>query len=151
MLAFDYPSPARIAQSWTNLSWVWVTKGDLYAKYDPNGTNVNGREYADKLMDAARTKAHPDPSHKKDSTMKLYRVLGDMSEGNTNRNTHNTNIVLEANATNSAEGAKAILQAAENMDTTMTFAAKGADPKFDDEALYQRCGWRRGGCFVWVQ
>ena len=100
---------ARLARSWTNVTWTWATKQDLYSKYDPCGTNPTGRQYADGLMDGARTKAHP--QKKSDPNFKMFRVMASMEEGTYNANEHFSGVSSSMNAADSKEGAAGVFQA----------------------------------------
>ena len=99
----------RLAESWTNVTWMWATKQDLYAKFDPAGTNAGGKAYADSLMEGARTKPHP--QKKDDVAFRMYRVLSTMQEGQYNANQHYSGVKTEMNAADTKEGAAGVLQA----------------------------------------
>ncbi len=104
----------------------------MYHKYDPMNNNPEGRKFADELLEGCRSKPYPDPKKKNNPMFRLYRVLGEMAEGHQNSNEHTTAIRTDSKADNSKEGAQAVLAAAKNMDTTLTFCvAKAAD---DDDA-----------------
>jgi hypothetical protein len=66
----------RASETFSKVSYEWVTMADLLTRYH---AHPDREGYVEKLIRAARTKAHP--QHPRDPEMKLYRVLQKMSEG----------------------------------------------------------------------
>ena len=60
--------------------FVWMNKMDLYLEKKAY-ENAEMKAYCDKLMASSKSKKHPDPKHKNDPEMKLYKVLGFLKEG----------------------------------------------------------------------
>ena len=65
------------------------------------------KAYCDKLMASSKSKKHPDPKHKNDPDMKLYKVLGFLKEGKGEANKRKQTMDLAVEAESSAH--KAIL------------------------------------------
>jgi hypothetical protein len=60
--------------------FVWYTKMDLYLEKKAL-QNPEMKAYCDKLIASSKSKKHPDPKHKNDPEMKLYKVLAFVKEG----------------------------------------------------------------------
>ena len=69
--------------------FVWLTKMDLYLEKKAY-ENAEMKAYCDKLMASSKSKKHPDPKHKNDPDMKVYRVLGFLKEGKGEANKRKT-------------------------------------------------------------
>ncbi len=84
----------------------WLTKMDLYLEKKAY-ENAEMKAYCDKLMSSSKSKKHPDPKHKNDPEMKLYKVLGFLKEGKNEATTRKNLMDLEIEAESGAH--KAIL------------------------------------------
>jgi hypothetical protein len=86
--------------------FVWLTKMDLYLEKKAL-ENAEMKAYCDKLMAFSKSKKHPDPKHKNDPEMKLYKVLGFLKEGKNDSTSRKNCMDLDIEAESGAH--KAIL------------------------------------------
>lgn len=83
----------------------WSTKMDLDIKYQ-SATNPAGASYVSKLIAKAQTKAHP--FFPKDKSMRLYKVLAEVSEGKRESNNKEKSYALEGSMEENDDAFKAL-------------------------------------------
>ena len=74
------------------MEWEWLTKADVYIKYDVVRTPEN-KELADAEIAAAKRKKHP--VHKTNPKFMLYRVLKKIADGHQQTNEHATKVGIK--------------------------------------------------------
>ena len=97
----------------------WSTKMDLDIKYQ-SATNPAGAAYVNKLIAKAQSKPHP--FFPKDKSMRLYKVLSEVSEGRRESNIKEKGYTLEGNMEENEDTFKA-LESAMQKDVPEVLAA----------------------------
>jgi hypothetical protein len=74
-------SRRQITTNHKSTDYGWYTRGDVYARYS-GWASDEAKEYCEKLIKGAgRWEKHPEKQHRKDKTMRVYRMLKSVVEG----------------------------------------------------------------------